>query len=72
MGGILAECIDLAKLFHRRIQTELNSDWRQVYRDERHRPGYVIENGKPPLKLQPNDARNHPVLTSPVKAKQTR
>ena len=23
-----------------------NSDWRDVYRQERRRPGYVIENGK--------------------------
>jgi hypothetical protein len=23
-----------------------NSDWRDVYRKERRRPGYVIENGK--------------------------
>jgi hypothetical protein len=24
----------------------VNSDWREVYRQERRRPGYVIENGK--------------------------
>ena len=23
-----------------------NKDWREVYREERRRPGYVIENGK--------------------------
>ena len=23
-----------------------NTDWRQVYREERRRPGYVIENGR--------------------------
>ena len=27
------------------------SDWRAVYREERWRPGYVIENGKTPIRL---------------------
>jgi hypothetical protein len=39
-----------------------NSDWRQVYRDERRRPGYVIDNGKPTIKLQPNDACRQPSI----------
>ena len=49
-----------------------NSDWRAVYQDERRRPGYVINNGKAPVKLQPIDTRRQPVLTSLVKARQTR
>jgi 5-methylcytosine-specific restriction enzyme A len=48
-----------------------NSDWRQVYRDERHRPGYVIENGKPAIKLQSNESRRQPIVTSLVKTRQT-
>jgi transposase len=31
-----------------------NSDWRTIYKDERCRPGYVIENGKPPMELLPD------------------
>ena len=27
------------------------SDWRDVYREERRRPGYVIDNGRPPVRL---------------------
>ena len=29
-----------------------NSDWRQVYREERRRPGYVVENGKSVEKIR--------------------
>jgi hypothetical protein len=28
------------------------ADWREVYREERRNPGYVIENGRPPVKLR--------------------
>jgi hypothetical protein len=28
-----------------------NADWREVYREECRNPGYVIENGRPPVKL---------------------
>jgi hypothetical protein len=27
-----------------------NADWRTVYREERRNPGYVIENGRPPVR----------------------
>jgi hypothetical protein len=47
-------------------------DWAEVYRDERHRPGYVIENGKPLVKSQPDTTRRQPILASAVRAKQTR
>jgi hypothetical protein len=69
---IPAECTGPAKLFHRKIQTKMNFDWKQVYQDERRRPGYVIDNGKPPVKPQPNDKNRQPTLTSAIKAKQTR
>ena len=50
---IPAECIGLPKWFHEEIQTEMNSDWRTVYKDKRRRPVYVIENGNSPIKLRP-------------------
>ena len=28
-----------------------NADWREVYREECRRPGYVIENGRPPARV---------------------
>jgi len=28
----------------------MTSDWRDVYREEKRRPGYVLENGRSPVK----------------------
>jgi hypothetical protein len=41
-----------------------NADWRRVYGEERRRPGYVIENGKPPAKAQDNSASAHFIKAS--------
>lgn len=35
----------------------MNADWRQVYQEERRRPGYVINNGKPAVKLKQKSRR---------------
>ncbi len=40
-----------------------NRDWRIVYKDDHRRPGYVIENGKPPIKLQASKSPESSVRT---------
>jgi hypothetical protein len=48
MAGIQAVCINLARLFHRSRSSRkmCNVDWSEVYKSERRRPGYVLENGR--------------------------
>ncbi len=41
-AGIIEDC-----LAHLRAR----ADWRAVYREERRNPGYVIENGRPPVRF---------------------
>ena len=40
-GAIVEDCLAHLRAF---------ADWRAVYREERRNPGYVIENGRPPVK----------------------
>ena len=37
----------------------MTSDWKQVYRQDRQRPGYVIENGRKPRRRQQETDRAH-------------
>jgi hypothetical protein len=34
----------------------VTSDWKEVYRQERQRPGYVIEDGRLPRRRQQDDS----------------
>jgi len=47
-----------------------NADWRQVYRDERRRPGYVVENGKSVERIDAaSPSRRELKMLSPNKSK---
>ena len=47
-----------------------NSDWRQVYRDERRRPAYVVENRKSLDKMEADSStRRELKLPPPNKSK---
>ena len=36
----------------------MTNGWRDVYRQEKRRPGYVIENGKSIAKIETSSSRN--------------
>jgi len=45
-------------------------DWLEVYREERRRPGYVLQNGRSTIKRAENRARkSRPKLAIDVKRK---
>jgi hypothetical protein len=46
----------------------VTSDWKEVYRQERRRPGYLIENGKSLTKVDPVPQIQHD-LTPPQREK---
>jgi hypothetical protein len=41
-----------------------NNDWREVYLQERQRPGYVLENGRSPIKCSKEAASRQEVKPS--------
>jgi hypothetical protein len=46
----------------------MTSDWRDVYRQEKRRPGYVIENGRLPRRDRDSgDKQRAVVLSQPTK-----